>query len=215
MATAWTDRVGQIATAVGIQFNDTAQQNVTDADILQWCNEAQDNLTREGGFLKMDTFDSAASETYTLITVLSDFVAMRQLVWSSTGAEIVPAPSWAHYQQARVGGLSGAPQCYFILSGTLYTTPACTAITTDAFQAFYHYRPHALTGVTDYDNPYSPAIYDQYYVEWCLYRAFQRKEADTYQRTVQKAPEYYQRAMQLQGQILGNRTPNTRLTPYR
>jgi hypothetical protein len=219
MTTSYTGRVGSIVTAACRQGNDTNQVRMTDADCLQWINEALYDLAREGGFLKLGTFTSTANtETYAMQTLLTDFVALNNLVWAATKTSLTPAPSWSHYQQLREYTTSGTPLAYYLLGTTLYVWPPPDATTAGAFEAMYAYVPTALTGssTSSGNTPPTAAGWDQYYVEYCLYREFQRQEADSYPRSKSKADEYYLRVVQLKNKILGRtRTPMFRITPYR
>jgi len=214
--TAYTGRVGSIVTAVARQFGDTGQEYVTDADCLAWINEALYELAEVGYFTKIGTFDVVAdTETYVLTTELTDLMTLYSLVWVDTKAIMVPAASWEQYLQYRQGGLTGTPTVYAVRGTTLYVYPVPSTSVTNGFQATHSYAPTAQTGATPTDTPPTPAAWDRYYVECCLYRAFQRREADNYQRTNLKAPEYHARAMQLQGRLLSGVQPKMRLTPYR
>jgi hypothetical protein len=218
MSSSYTGRVGAIVNAVARQFNDTNQAYVTDADCLAWINEALLDLARFGYFTKLGTFNvTAATETYVLTTALSDFVTLNQLVLVSNNRILIPAGSWDDYQEKRSGELTGDPWVYFVLGTTLYVYPVPSSSATGGFQAMYAYAPTALTGssTSSGDTPPTPTAWDQYYVDYCLYRAFQRREADTYSKNRQKAPEYETRAMRWRNKLLAGQNQKTRFVPYR
>lgn len=218
MPSAYTGRVGAIVNAVARQMNDTGQKRLIDADCLAWINEALYDLGRYNYFTKLGTFNiTAATETYVLTTALTDFASLHQLVIASSKLVLSPCASWEQYQAYRQGGITGTPLVYFVNGVTLYVYPVPTASVTNGFEARYSYTPTALTGssTSSGDTPPTPAAWDQYYVDYCIFREFQRREADTYVRTNLKAPEYDVRARTWRNKLLAGQNPKPRFVPYR
>lgn len=216
MATTYTGRVGNIVTQVGRDINDSNLVNTTDADCLSWINQALDDLSQLGYFDKVGTVNAVATqESYVLTTLLTDFGALKGIRWASTGNKILPAGSWDDYETRRAAGLTGTPTIYMIRAGTVYFCPAPSASETGAFRVLYSPQVTHMTGTTPNDNPTTPALFDDYYVQYCMWKAFARKEADTYPRTNLKAPEYYQRMVMIRNRLVGSTSNMPKTKPYR
>ena len=216
MATAYSGRVGAIVTKAIRDFGDSGQDTLQDADCLAWINEAISELAQEGAFIKTDYFDADAGVSeYDLPTELSDYIALNHLSWASLPRPMVAAQSYQIFESWQDQNASGAPLGYFLLADTLLVTPAPSEAVTDGFKAVYEYKPAALTGATGHDAPpTSAARGDQFYVEFILYKAFQRREADTYQRTDSQTDRHRREMERLKAKILGTLTPDTGFAPY-
>ena len=218
MTTTYTGRVGNIVTRALRDFSDSANQTyLIDADCLAWINEAKDVLANSDAFIKTDTFDADAGVwEYALRTELSDYVQLHDLFWGTEKLPMVAASSHQAFRNwQRQGTGYSTPAGYFLLSDTLVVTPAPTSSVTDGFEAVYAYRPADMTGGTGYDTPPTTAAKDQYYVEYILFKAFQRREADTYPRGQSMADKHQRNMLQLKAEILGTLTPDAGFMPYR
>jgi hypothetical protein len=170
-----TDRLTTIITQVLRKFNDDDQQHISQSQILEWINEAIQEISSHGYWVTSGSLNIVADQTsYDLLTLYPTLMDLESVVWASTSAKLIPVSTWDQYVKLlAVTSSSTSPYCYFLQSNTLFIIPTPSTTTASGATLYYSYCPTALDLTSNTDIPL-PKSFDTVLQAYCLMCAYGR-----------------------------------------
>lgn len=176
-AESYTKTGSDVALALKRQFGDSDGRQITDADILEWINVAQQEIVSQNPILKdtMQTASIAGQDAYSYPASLNiqyieavhyDGVPLEALSFQEAQAYLL-----AHRD---FNDVEGSPVIWYERNGTLYLYPKPSESTADVIRMFFIRRPEDLATISD---PLDlPDRYFQRILDLCLAKAYQLDE---------------------------------------
>lgn len=217
-ATSWgtcSGRLGTIIMRARAMLNQAGVTtlSLSDYDLTQFCNEAQEDLAREGYWKeRLQRFSGIATQAvYDLTTIEPSGYTLDKVLnvaWLMSDGYYYPLKaldSYADYEILLYEGDSGTdeyPTHYYIDNNDLIVWPTPTTTSASGLQLRYTYLPATLDCTSGRVTPATPPAHDQLYQAAILYKAFERASdqpmAETRARYWEK--KYEKARRQLHGQ---------------
>lgn len=167
--------VREIMTRVQRQFGDESGAQITEDDILRWCNDGQLDIARRTECLQSHAETSSAADdgSYELP---DEFMFARRVTFDNIllhRIELETLDGMHGTYRDREGAFTGEPESYYIWGHKLYIYPAPSAPGVGNLDIFFVRTPALLR--FDTDVPEIPLHMHEDLVRYCLTRA---KELD-------------------------------------
>lgn len=180
--------LGDIKRRVKRQFGDEAGAQITDADITDWANDAQIDITRKTECLQehVETDSVAADASYDVPT---DFLRLRLVEYNGKKLDRVELEERNQLNKyATNSSPTGEPQIYYVWGRKIWLYPAPESSGTGVLDIFYVKHPAEMSG--DSDIPEIPTQYHEDIVRYCLARAKELDEEDEKAESTMQDYEY-------------------------
>lgn len=170
-----TDRLTTIVRQVLRKFNDDDQTHIDQDQIVEWVNEAIQEISSHGYWSTSGALNIIANQSsYNLLELYPTILDVESVVWEATSTKLIPVSTWDQYiKLLQVTSTSENPYCYYLMSNTLYLVPTPTSSTTAGATVYYSYCPDALNLTTNPDIPL-PKGFDTALQAYCLACAYSR-----------------------------------------
>lgn len=161
--------VSEIATRVKRQFGDEAGAQITDADIIRWCNDAQREIAASNDLLQViaTTAVVAGTDQYTLPT---DILTLRNVRYAGVKLRFL-TPEESTTLIGTDTTTIGTPTHYSIFANKIDLFPAPDTTSATNLQLYYTRQPVDVTVVGD--TPELPLKYHNRIVEYCIAQAYE------------------------------------------
>lgn len=161
--------VSEIATRVKRQFGDEAGAQITDADIIRWCNDAQQEIAVNNDLLQVSatTATTAGTQKYTIPTNL---LILRSAKWQGVklqGLSMEEADALTLSTSST--NPPGVPTTFWQFARQIYLWPIPATSGTTDLTLYYTRVPNTITVVGD--TPELPLQYHPRLVEYCVAQA--------------------------------------------
>lgn len=161
--------VSEIAIRVKRQFGDEAGAQITDADIIRWCNDAQQEIAIANDLLQVSatTTTTAGTQKY---TIPSNLLILRSAKWQGVklqGVSMEEADALTLSTSA--SSPTGVPTTFWQFARQIYLWPIPSSSGTTDLTLYYTRIPNTLTATTD--TPELPLQYHPRLVEYCIAQA--------------------------------------------
>lgn len=161
--------VSEIATRVKRQFGDEAGAQITDADIIRWCNDAQTDIAINNDLLQVSAYTATTAGTQKY-TVPSNLLILRSVKWQGVKLQMVSMEEAdALTLSTSTTSPAGVPNTYWQFARQIYLWPIPAANGTSDLVLYYTRQPVAITAVGD--TPELPLQYHNRLVEYCIAQA--------------------------------------------
>lgn len=161
--------VSEIATRVKRQFGDEAGAQITDADIIRWCNDAQQEIAVANDLLQVSAYTATTAGTQKY-TIPANLLILRSAKWQGVKMQAVSmeeADALTLSTSATVP--TGVPTTYWQFARQIYLWPIPGVSAASDLVLYYTRVPTALTVVGD--TPELPLQYHPRLVEYCVAQA--------------------------------------------
>lgn len=166
--------LGEIVTAVQVQFGDRGQTQILRADIVRWVNQAAIDIARKTYCVQEHAQSSAVANqnTYDLPV---DFISMRRVTFDDRVLiETTLEDSDRDFPTRDTGSFSGSPLSFYIYDYRLYLLPTPQTAGTNNIDIWYTRYP--VTLINDPDIPEIPTKYHELMVRYAFARATEQDE---------------------------------------
>lgn len=161
--------VSEIATRVKRQFGDEAGAQITDADIIRWCNDAQTDIAINNDLLQVSAYTATTAGTQKY-TVPSNLLILRSVKWQGVKLQMVSMEEAdALTLSTSSSSPTGVPTTYWQFARQIYLWPIPSTNGTSDLVLYYTRQPDALTATSD--TPELPLQYHNRLVEYCIAQA--------------------------------------------
>lgn len=167
-----------VANVVKRQFGDPDGRQIVDSDILEWINQAQQEIVSQNSILKQ-----VAQTNIVDGTDVYQYPAERVQYIEAIHYRGVPLEAYS-FQEAQAyilrnanpdaAVLEGRPEIWYERDGSIYLHPIPNESVTDGLRMFFTAQPEELTSLSD-----TLTVPDRYYqrvIELVLARAYQLDE---------------------------------------
>lgn len=164
-----TDRLTTIIGQVLRKFNDDDQDHVSQNQVLDWVNEAIQEISSHGYWNTSGALNVVADQSsYDLLALYPTLMDVESVVWEATSTKLIPVSTWDQYiKLLQVTSTSETPYCYYLMSNTLYFVPTPATSATAGATIYYSYCPSALDLATNTSIPL-PKSFDTVLQAYCL-----------------------------------------------
>ena len=161
--------VSEIATRVKRQFGDEAGAQITDQDIIRWCNDAQTDIAINNDLLQVSAYTATTAGTQKY-TVPSNLLILRSVKWQGVKLQMVSMEEAdALTLSTSPTSPAGVPTTYWQFARQIYLWPVPAANGTSDLVLYYTRQPVVITATTD--TPELPLQYHNRLVEYCIAQA--------------------------------------------
>ena len=198
-------RVGKIVDYVMDFSKEVYSEGLTPTRVLSWINDCNDELAQDGVWPYYTTIDvTASTESYDLVSLISDFVGLTGLIWTTTGEPITPISerdlqTYRLYRTSPIYTTTTRPVRYSLRGDLLFLFPNPTVASVGALGVKYKRHPGEL-GCTENFEPDFPAAYDTVFKEYCLWKHWSRDTGS--KAKTQKIQEHFSAYRQAKTKLL-------------
>lgn len=163
-----------IARRVRATMGDVSSALFLDVDIIDWINDAQEDIARKTNCLEAKQEFNAAVDDYDY-ALAADFIAARRVEYN--GKVLVKTTVEEmdkHHTERNVTISSGTPQVYFIHMGNLNLYPAPSSVGTNNIDLWYSKLPTVIDDLADALD--IPRRFHELIVKYCMMRAKELSE---------------------------------------
>lgn len=164
--------VSSLITKARRRINETSTTFHADADLVDYCNEAQMYFIRQTRYLEGSSTTTAVSGTQNY-ALPSDYLALARVTFDGKKIDRV---SYYEIDELNIDetDYTGTPTFYYILNNQIYLIPIPN--TTDTIKLYYYKFPATLDEATD--SLEIPVIYDDIIICYMCYMAY-KKDAES------------------------------------
>lgn len=157
--------VSDVATRVKRQFGDEAGAQITDADVIRWCNDAQTEIATQNKLLQTIATSTTVVNTQDYASP-TDMLALRGVRYDKLRLTMLSMDDIDNVVQDRTEA-KGTPQYYWFFGENISLWP--TPDEAKTLTVYYTQKPTALTATTDAIS--LPPQFDNRVVEYCIAQA--------------------------------------------
>lgn len=157
--------VSDVATRVKRQFGDEAGAQITDADIIRWCNDAQIEIATQNKLLQTVASSNTVVGTQSYATPAT-MLALRGVRYDKLRLTPLSMDDIDNVIQDSTQD-SGTPQYYWMIGEDVYLWPKPDSV--KSLTIYYTAKPTTLTATGDTIS--LPPQFDNRIVEYCIAQA--------------------------------------------
>ena len=185
-----------VVTRVKRTFGDEAGVQISDADIIRWINDAQQEIALNNEQLMQATASASAVQNQMDYDVPADFSILKFLKYKGYRLKHMSFQEFNEYidgysEESTYG--PGIPEIFMVWEGLITVFPKPQENLTDAFKIYYIKTPAPISTLAD--DLSLPLVYHNPIVNFCLKQAYELDE--DYQKASIKQQEFSDTTMKL------------------